>query len=262
MAVAGGLLRPQRRRRRQAADRPGRPCDLERPQAPDVGAARARRTGRVSPTPMPAAAASSARASRCRSTAPTRRRRRSPCRSPLEADPAAPRGVLLALNGGPGAAGRAAGAGARRAVGPEVVAAYRVVALDQRGTGPTALECPALQQDGATRFVPVGRRGARVRRDARRRPRPLRHRRHGGRPRPAARGRSAPSGCRCSRSATAPSSRSSTPWRTRRGTELLVLDSALPAGGIDTLQRDVVPGHAAGAAAGLPGRPLPGRPGG
>jgi pimeloyl-ACP methyl ester carboxylesterase len=59
--------------------------------------------------------------------------------------PEAPRGVLLVLAGGPGQAGVALKDRIVTTVGPEVARAYRIVVLDQRGTGPTALECPPLQ---------------------------------------------------------------------------------------------------------------------
>ena len=72
----------------------------------------------------------------------------------VEADPSAPRGVLVALNGGPGAAGAPIAGDLAERFGPEVMAAYRVVALDQRGTGTTALSCPALQAETGTRFTP------------------------------------------------------------------------------------------------------------
>jgi pimeloyl-ACP methyl ester carboxylesterase len=58
----------------------------------------------------------------------------------------APRGVLLVLAGGPGQAGVALKERIVATVGLEVARAYRIVVLDQRGTGPTALQCPALQR--------------------------------------------------------------------------------------------------------------------
>ena len=72
----------------------------------------------------------------------------------LEAEQAAPRGVLLALNGGPGAPGAPLAETVEERLGPDVVAAYRIVAIDQRGTGVSALQCPTLQHEGARRFVP------------------------------------------------------------------------------------------------------------
>lgn len=58
----------------------------------------------------------------------------------------APRGVLLVLAGGPGQAGVPLKDRVLGNVGPDVARAYRVVVLDQRGTGATALRCPALQE--------------------------------------------------------------------------------------------------------------------
>ncbi len=75
----------------------------------------------------------------------------------LESDPVAPRGVLLALNGGPGAPGAPLAAELVERFGPEVVAEYRLVTLDQRGTGTTALDCPALQREGGRQLVPSAR---------------------------------------------------------------------------------------------------------
>ncbi|HEX4526341.1 MAG TPA: alpha/beta hydrolase [Gaiellaceae bacterium] len=57
----------------------------------------------------------------------------------------APRGVLLLLTGGPGQPGVPALARISRILGAEQ-RAYRIVVLDQRGTGAGALDCPALQQ--------------------------------------------------------------------------------------------------------------------
>jgi pimeloyl-ACP methyl ester carboxylesterase len=59
-------------------------------------------------------------------------------------DGPAPRGVLVFLTGGPGQPGApfAARVGAR--LGP-AIAGYRLVLIDQRGTGGNALQCPALQ---------------------------------------------------------------------------------------------------------------------
>jgi pimeloyl-ACP methyl ester carboxylesterase len=58
---------------------------------------------------------------------------------------AAPRGVLVALSGGPGQGGVAFAARVRARMGA-VARAYRLVLLDQRGTGAGALRCPALQR--------------------------------------------------------------------------------------------------------------------
>jgi pimeloyl-ACP methyl ester carboxylesterase len=57
----------------------------------------------------------------------------------------APRGVLVNLTGGPGQGGVAFAARARARMG-SVARAYRLVLLDQRGTGAGALRCPALQR--------------------------------------------------------------------------------------------------------------------
>jgi pimeloyl-ACP methyl ester carboxylesterase len=73
----------------------------------------------------------------------------------LEADPAAPRGVLVLLNGGPGAAMAPLATTFADRLGPDVVAAYRVVAVDTRGTGTTAIDCPDLQAEQAHQFVPT-----------------------------------------------------------------------------------------------------------
>ncbi len=57
----------------------------------------------------------------------------------------APRGLLLMLTGGPGQPGVSFATRIRERLGP-AADAYRLVMLDQRGTGPGALDCPALQQ--------------------------------------------------------------------------------------------------------------------
>jgi pimeloyl-ACP methyl ester carboxylesterase len=56
----------------------------------------------------------------------------------------APRGVLVFLTGGPGQPGVRFISHVQRAAGP-AFAGYRLVMLDQRGTGADALRCPALQ---------------------------------------------------------------------------------------------------------------------
>jgi pimeloyl-ACP methyl ester carboxylesterase len=62
----------------------------------------------------------------------------------------AKRGVLLFLSGGPGQPGVAAVRNVALRLGP-VLAAYRLVMIDQRGTGGTAIYCPKLQgQVGAS----------------------------------------------------------------------------------------------------------------
>lgn len=57
----------------------------------------------------------------------------------------APRGVVLFLTGGPGEAGVAYAGRVRSHLG-RAFAGYRLVMLDQRGTGAAALDCPALQR--------------------------------------------------------------------------------------------------------------------
>lgn len=59
----------------------------------------------------------------------------------------APRGVLIFLTGGPGQPGvPAATRVANQLLDPAVVRDYRLVLIDQRGTGGGALQCPQLQQ--------------------------------------------------------------------------------------------------------------------
>jgi pimeloyl-ACP methyl ester carboxylesterase len=58
---------------------------------------------------------------------------------------AAPRGVLLFLTGGPGEPSVPFIPKITRALGT-VLGSYRLVVIDQRATGATALRCPALQQ--------------------------------------------------------------------------------------------------------------------
>jgi pimeloyl-ACP methyl ester carboxylesterase len=70
---------------------------------------------------------------------------RLPLQVAVETEQAAPRGVLLLLSGGPGAAAVPTASALLEQLGPAVAAAYRVVLIDQRGTGPTALQCNALQ---------------------------------------------------------------------------------------------------------------------
>ena len=57
----------------------------------------------------------------------------------------APRGVLLVLTGGPGQPGVPFIGRTSQRLGP-VASQYRVVMIDQRGTGGGALDCPALQE--------------------------------------------------------------------------------------------------------------------
>ena len=73
----------------------------------------------------------------------------------VETDADAPRGVLLALNGGPGAAGAPLAPDVAERLGPDVVAGYRLVVLDQRGTGTRALDCPALQESAGRSYTPT-----------------------------------------------------------------------------------------------------------
>ena len=55
----------------------------------------------------------------------------------FEADPEAPRGLLLVLNGGPGAPAAPLATLFAERLGADVMAAYRLIAVDVRGTGPT-----------------------------------------------------------------------------------------------------------------------------
>jgi pimeloyl-ACP methyl ester carboxylesterase len=66
----------------------------------------------------------------------------------------APRGVLLVLAGGPGQPGLPYLAAMRESLAG-AVPDYRLVMLDQRGTGGTALRCPALQQEVGSSDVRV-----------------------------------------------------------------------------------------------------------
>src|SRR6266542_2316163 len=60
-------------------------------------------------------------------------------------DTKAPRGVLVLLTGGPGQPGVPFVARLARVLGP-TIAGYRLVMIDQRGTGAEALQCPVLQR--------------------------------------------------------------------------------------------------------------------
>ena len=73
-----------------------------------------------------------------------RRRARSHLAVATADNATAPRGVLLLLTGGPGQPGVPALSRVAEIVGAEQNA-YRIVMLDQRGTGAGALDCPALQ---------------------------------------------------------------------------------------------------------------------
>ena len=64
----------------------------------------------------------------------------------VETDTQADRGLLLVLAGGPGQAGIPLLPRIVRSLGRQVMAAYRVAVLDQRGTGASALRCPGLQR--------------------------------------------------------------------------------------------------------------------
>ncbi|MFF8600154.1 alpha/beta fold hydrolase [Streptomyces sp. NPDC015232] len=66
----------------------------------------------------------------------------------------APRGTLLFLTGGPGQPGVPFVERIRARL-PKALAAYRLVMIDQRGTGGTAVDCPALQKEvGGSDTVP------------------------------------------------------------------------------------------------------------
>jgi pimeloyl-ACP methyl ester carboxylesterase len=58
----------------------------------------------------------------------------------------APRGVLVFLTGGPGQPGVSFATKLANELDPAVVHAYRLILIDQRGTGGGALQCPQLQQ--------------------------------------------------------------------------------------------------------------------
>ncbi|MGH3669427.1 MAG: alpha/beta hydrolase, partial [Pseudonocardiaceae bacterium] len=58
----------------------------------------------------------------------------------------APRGVLVWLTGGPGGPGVPLAATVANQLDPAVLRDYRLVMINQRGTGPGALRCPQLQQ--------------------------------------------------------------------------------------------------------------------
>jgi pimeloyl-ACP methyl ester carboxylesterase len=67
----------------------------------------------------------------------------------------APRGVLVILAGGPGQPGAAAAPRLANRLGASVAAGYRIVMLDQRGTGATAIDCAQLQAEmGASDLYP------------------------------------------------------------------------------------------------------------
>ena len=69
-------------------------------------------------------------------------------------DGPAPQGVLLFLTGGPGQPGAPFAARVASRLGP-MVQGYRLVMIDQRGTGANALQCPGLQaQMGSSDLAP------------------------------------------------------------------------------------------------------------
>jgi hypothetical protein len=71
----------------------------------------------------------------------------------------APRGVLLFLTGGPGQPGVRFISQLRQSAG-STFAGYRLVMLDQRGTGADALRCPALQAAVGSSDLTVAPHGA------------------------------------------------------------------------------------------------------
>jgi pimeloyl-ACP methyl ester carboxylesterase len=70
-----------------------------------------------------------------------------------------PRGVLIALSGGPGQPGLPFAARLRARLGA-AAAGYRIVTIDQRGTGANALQCPELQRAAGSSDLTVPRRAA------------------------------------------------------------------------------------------------------
>jgi pimeloyl-ACP methyl ester carboxylesterase len=71
----------------------------------------------------------------------------------------APRGDLVLLSGGPGQPGRPFGPRMVARLG-DAVRGYRLVVVDQRGTGANALRCPALQRSVGTSDLAVPSRAA------------------------------------------------------------------------------------------------------
>ncbi|MFD9036351.1 alpha/beta hydrolase [Streptomyces sp. NPDC059567] len=71
----------------------------------------------------------------------------------------APRGTLLFLTGGPGQPGVPFVARIRSRL-PEALAEYRLVMIDQRGTGEAAVDCPALQKEVGSSDTVAPTRGA------------------------------------------------------------------------------------------------------
>ncbi|WCB93209.1 hypothetical protein DSM104299_01916 [Baekduia alba] len=70
-----------------------------------------------------------------------------------------PRGDFLLLSGGPGQPGRPFGPRMAQRL-RAAAGAYRLVFLDQRGTGATAISCPALQRSAGTSDLAVPAKGA------------------------------------------------------------------------------------------------------
>ena len=71
----------------------------------------------------------------------------------------ASRGILVFLTGGPGQPGELSAARVTSAFGA-TTAGYRIVMFDQRGTGPGALHCPALQFQMGSSDLAVPTKGA------------------------------------------------------------------------------------------------------
>jgi pimeloyl-ACP methyl ester carboxylesterase len=74
-------------------------------------------------------------------------------------DVAAQRGILVFLTGGPGQPGEPLATRVATGLGA-VTAGYRIVMFDQRGTGPGALHCPALQSEMGSSDLAVPSKGA------------------------------------------------------------------------------------------------------
>lgn len=69
------------------------------------------------------------------------------------------KGYLVSLSGGPGQPGLPSASGVRERLG-SVAPGYRLVVLDQRGTGAGALKCPPLQRSVGSSDVAVASRGS------------------------------------------------------------------------------------------------------
>jgi pimeloyl-ACP methyl ester carboxylesterase len=72
--------------------------------------------------------------------------RRLPLRVAMTENATPRHGVLVWLNGGPGVPGVGLAGEVATQLDPAVLRDYRLVLFNQRGTGPTALECPTLQE--------------------------------------------------------------------------------------------------------------------